>query len=118
MYCIASTFHHLSSLLCHFATSTAAEGKHTLLGGTKKHTAPPTSLSPYRAQGRRMYEDIEIEETGMSKLHANIARKWQHYLDLSAPHTGPRWALSAAIILIYCIRVYLIEGAPSARAHC
>ena len=65
-----------------------------------------------------MYEDIEIEETGMSKLHANIARKWQHYLDLSAPHTGPRWALSAAIILIYCIRVYLIEGAPSVRAHC
>lgn len=64
-----------------------------------------------------MYEDIEIEEGGVSKLQANMARKWQHWLDLSAPHTGPRWALSAVIILIYCIRVYLINGTTGLSTH-
>jgi hypothetical protein len=38
------------------------------------------------------------------------ARKWQHYLDLSAPHTGPRWVVSALVVFIYCLRVYLING--------
>ena len=43
-------------------------------------------------------------------------RKWQHYLDLSAPHTGPRWVVTALVILFYCLRVYLINGVFS--AHC
>ena len=38
------------------------------------------------------------------------ARKWQHYLDLSAPHVGPRWGVSALVVFIYCLRVYLING--------
>ena len=38
------------------------------------------------------------------------ARKWQHWLDLSAPHVGPRGALSAGVMFIYCLRVYLING--------
>lgn len=57
-----------------------------------------------------MYEDIEIEEHGVSRLQSAWGRKWQHYLDLSAPHTGPRWGLSALFVLIYSIRVYLING--------
>jgi len=57
-----------------------------------------------------MYEDIEIEDGPSSKFQAMLARKWQHYLDLSAPHIGPRWALSAFIMMIYCLRVYLING--------
>ena len=40
----------------------------------------------------------------------SAARKWQHWLDLSAPHVGPRWALSAGVMFIYCLRVYLING--------
>uniref|UniRef100_A0A7S0LBM4 Protein RER1 n=1 Tax=Coccolithus braarudii TaxID=221442 RepID=A0A7S0LBM4_9EUKA len=57
-----------------------------------------------------MYEDVEIEEGGVGKLQSAITRKWQHWLDVSAPHTGARWGLSAFIVLIYCIRVYLING--------
>ena len=57
-----------------------------------------------------MYEDVEIEEGGVSRLQSAIGRKWQHWLDLSAPHTAARWAISVVIMLIYCIRVYLING--------
>jgi len=53
----------------------------------------------------------EGDEAGSaSRLQAHLGRKWQHYLDLSAPHTGPRWMVSAAIMGVYCIRVYLING--------
>jgi len=58
-----------------------------------------------------MYEDVEIEDGGATKLQSAMGRKWQHILDVSAPHTGGRWALSSVVILIYCIRVYLLNGA-------
>ena len=75
----------------------------------------PETAVPRRVNFRRrffppMYEDIEIEDGPSSKFQAMLARKWQHYLDLSAPHIGPRWALSAFIMMIYCLRVYLING--------
>jgi len=57
-----------------------------------------------------MYEDVEIDEGGVSRLQGVVGRKWQHWLDLSAPHTAARWAMSVVIMLIYCIRVYLING--------
>ncbi|KAL1499148.1 hypothetical protein AB1Y20_013659 [Prymnesium parvum] len=57
-----------------------------------------------------MYEDVEIEDGAASKLQHAMSRKWQHYLDISAPHTGPRWAVSVIIMLVYCLRVYLING--------
>jgi len=57
-----------------------------------------------------MYEEAEVEEGAASKLQAAIARKWQHWLDLSAPHTAPRWCLSVVVMLIYSLRVYLING--------
>jgi len=57
-----------------------------------------------------MYEDVEIEDGGATKLQSAMGRKWQHILDVSAPHTGGRWALSSVVILIYCIRVYLLNG--------
>ena len=57
-----------------------------------------------------MYEDIEIEETGVTRMQSALGRKWQHYLDLSAPHTTQRWVFSTVIMLIYCLRVYLING--------
>jgi len=43
-------------------------------------------------------------------MQGALGRKWQHYLDLSAPHTTQRWLFSAVIMLIYCVRVYLING--------
>jgi len=57
-----------------------------------------------------MYEEVEIEDGAVSKMQHAIGRKWQHWLDLSAPHTAPRWAVSAVIVLIYGLRVYLING--------
>jgi hypothetical protein len=63
-----------------------------------------------------MYEDVEIEDGPTSKFQHLMARKWQHYLDLSAPHIAPRWCLSASIMLIYSLRVYLINGAHSRAA--
>jgi len=57
-----------------------------------------------------MYEDVEIEDGAVAKLQAGFGRKWQHWLDISPPHTGPRWAVSAVIMVLYCVRVYLING--------
>lgn len=57
-----------------------------------------------------MYEDVDIEDAPAGNLQHMLARKWQHYLDLSAPHTVPRWLLTALVVLIYCLRVYLING--------
>jgi len=57
-----------------------------------------------------MYEDVDIEDGPAGNLQHMLARKWQHYLDLSAPHTVPRWLLTALVVLIYCLRVYLING--------
>ena len=57
-----------------------------------------------------MYEDVEIDEGPTGKVAAALARKWQHYLDISAPHTAPRWMLTGLVVLIYCLRVYLING--------
>ena len=59
-----------------------------------------------------MYEEVEIEEGAVSKLQAGVGRKWQHMLDISAPHTAARWGVSALVMITYAIRVYLINGAP------
>ena len=57
-----------------------------------------------------MYEEVEIEEGAVSKLQSGMARKWQHLLDVSAPHTGARWGISAVVMVLYAIRIYLING--------
>ncbi len=62
-----------------------------------------------------MYEDVEFEEGNVSRMQSAFGRKWQHWLDVSAPHVGPRWALASFIMLIYCVRVYLINGAAGLR---
>ena len=59
-----------------------------------------------------MYEEVEIEEGAVSKLQSGMARKWQHLLDMSAPHTAARWGISALVMITYGIRIYLINGAP------
>lgn len=61
-----------------------------------------------------MYDEIELDDgaaaNNLVNAQSNLARKWQHLMDLSAPHTTPRWALSTVIILLYCVRVYLVNG--------
>eukprot|EP00908_Phaeocystis_cordata_P019308 Transcript_30817.p1 GENE.Transcript_30817~~Transcript_30817.p1 ORF type:complete len:197 (+),score=89.49 Transcript_30817:163-753(+) len=57
-----------------------------------------------------MYEEVEIEEGAVSKLQSGMARKWQHMLDMSAPHTAARWGISALVMITYAIRIYLING--------
>lgn len=66
-----------------------------------------------------MYEEVEIEEGAVSKLQSGMARKWQHLLDVSAPHTGARWGISAVVMVLYAIRIYLINGGltPPQRDH-
>lgn len=61
-----------------------------------------------------MYEDDVADDGQVSKLQGALGRKWQHYLDLSAPHTVPRWLLSLCIVLIYALRVYMINGVACA----
>lgn len=63
-----------------------------------------------------MYEEVPIDEGGMSKLQHGLARKWQHLLDVSAPHTGARWGISAVVMVLYAIRIYLINGGCRPKA--
>ena len=47
-----------------------------------------------------MYEE-EVELDGnVSRLQSAWSRKWQHWLDMSAPHTGMRWAVASLIMLL------------------
>ena len=68
------------------------------------------SPSSERASQTNMYEE-EVELDGnVSRMQHVVGRKWQHWLDISAPHITGRWALAAVIMLIYSIRVYFING--------
>lgn len=41
---------------------------------------------------------------------AEFSRKFQHYLDKSTPHAPWRWLASFFVALIYCLRVYFLQG--------
>jgi hypothetical protein len=60
-----------------------------------------------------MYDEVELDEGGMGKMQAGFSRKWQTWMDKAAPHTTPRWVATGFIMLLYCIRVYFINGAPA-----
>ena len=63
-----------------------------------------------------MYDDVELDEGGMGKMQAGFSRKWQVWMDKAAPHSISWWVSTGVIMLLYCIRVYLINGAPRACA--
>ena len=44
------------------------------------------------------------------KWRSEQARKFQIFLDRSTPHTIPRWLASLAVALIYCMRVFFLQG--------
>lgn len=39
-----------------------------------------------------------------------VSRRYQHLLDKSTPHVLRRWIGFAAIVLIYALRVYFVQG--------
>ena len=106
--CDSRVSRSLASLAGGKGESTGAVGSaNSLRRRTPLHT-PPDLL--FRIRTHPMYDDIELDEGGVARVQSAVGRKWQHLMDLSAPHTGPRWALSALFITLYCIRVYLING--------
>ena len=111
--------HRHSLLLCvRQGTSTRLRCTRT----SKSTTAPPANFRRHlvrRAMASTLCE-LRRTQTTFALTHAArrsaTGRKWQHYLDLSAPHTGPRWILTLFVVLIYCLRVYLINGVWSINA--
>lgn len=58
-------------------------------------------------------EDASGGDGGSSsllQLRSRLSSKFQHYLDKSTPHALWRWLGSVAVALIYCIRVYYLQG--------
>ncbi|KAM7264649.1 hypothetical protein ACFE04_002332 [Oxalis oulophora] len=65
-------------------------------------TATSSSSSP---------EDLTQSSTSVvSQWMFNISRRLQHVLDKSVPHVLYRWIGCLVMVLIYAVRVYLIEG--------
>lgn len=65
-----------------------------------------------------MYGDGDIagmddglgDSSASARLSSAFGRRLQHYLDKAAPHTTARWIGAAVVTLLYCIRVYLLNG--------
>lgn len=43
-------------------------------------------------------------------IRRSLEQKLQRMLDQSVPHTSARWAVACVIFVLYCIRVYLLQG--------
>lgn len=50
------------------------------------------------------------EDSPLLKKLREASRIFQFYLDKSTPHSVPRWAGTLALLLIYGIRVYFVQG--------
>ncbi|KAG6508506.1 hypothetical protein ZIOFF_033880 [Zingiber officinale] len=46
----------------------------------------------------------------LAKWRSDFSRAFQYYLDKSTPHTTERWIGTAGFAVIYCLRVYLVQG--------
>ncbi|KAG0461036.1 hypothetical protein HPP92_021333 [Vanilla planifolia] len=46
----------------------------------------------------------------LAKWRRNFSRDFQYYLDRSTPHPVGRWLGTAGVVLIYLLRVYLLQG--------
>jgi len=44
------------------------------------------------------------------RLFRSLGNLFQNYLDKSVPHTTPRWIGLSLLMLIYCFRVYYLQG--------
>lgn len=54
--------------------------------------------------------DGDAFPAGASAARTRYDRLLQQYLDKSVPHTGPRWAVFTAVVVLYALRVYLLHG--------
>ena len=59
-----------------------------------------------------LYGDESVIGAGspIVKWRDNAARKFQYYLDKSTPHPVARWGGSVVAALLYCLRVYYVQG--------
>ncbi|GAV63996.1 Rer1 domain-containing protein [Cephalotus follicularis] len=48
--------------------------------------------------------------TTISRWTFNVSRRYQHLLDKSVPHTLHRWIGCLAIVSVYALRVFLVQG--------
>ncbi|ESR39211.1 protein RER1C [Citrus sinensis] len=46
----------------------------------------------------------------ISRWKYNVSRRYQHLLDKSVPHVLHRWVVCLAVVSIYAVRVYLVQG--------
>lgn len=61
-------------------------------------------------------EDLSFSPSSTSPTAAitrwkyNVSRGYQHLLDKSVPHVLYRWIVCLAVVSIYAVRVYLVQG--------
>ena len=51
-----------------------------------------------------------LEASPVAPLLAKLRQKQQRLLDLSTPHVGRRWASLAALVCLYALRVWSLQG--------
>ena len=74
-------------------------------------TTAPTRPALMREAGLELDEDLEEPgESTLERLEASVSHQWQKLLDLSVPYIGRRWAISALVACVYCVRAYLLKG--------
>ena len=54
--------------------------------------------------------DNTMESSSSSNLLADWGKKFQYLLDKTSPHLTYRWIVFAIFIILYTVRVYLVDG--------
>ncbi|WOK94184.1 hypothetical protein Cni_G02886 [Canna indica] len=55
-------------------------------------------------------DDAAVASVPLAKWKSDFSRAFQYYLDRSTPHTIGRWLGTAAVVVIYFLRVYFVQG--------
>ena len=61
-------------------------------------------------EAKMMNEEANGPPSFLENLRFSFERKWQEYKDRSTIYTKGRWGSFAALLLIYCVRVYMLNG--------
>jgi len=58
-----------------------------------------------------MLHDLQDEEASAAEsFHANLTRQFQHFLDRSTVYVVSRWLAFLGLVLLYILRVVLVNG--------
>ncbi|KAI6180577.1 Protein RER1 [Aphelenchoides besseyi] len=57
-----------------------------------------------------MDDDIRDQPSAASRFGSWLAIKYQHYLDRLTPYTGVRWGIAIFTILLFCWRIFAVQG--------